>query len=296
MELNKVVGRIECELAAGFPELHFRQALTEADVNAYGPEIEDDLIAALMSLVRASGAQSVDVATGFRSRNLMGACADVVEYSVLTVTMSLKPNVMAEYFAAPEHYSPELQLLTQTVENSGGRVETSVADLSRLRLTICLPYCDDTADASAEKSAGETVLLVEDEEFVRGVTKEVLEMAGYRVLEATNGETAIAVFDENEGNVDLVLTDVVMPGMNGRDLAEHLSKRRPSLKMLFMSGYTENAVLRRGLEDDCAAYLQKPFALQTLTDKVREVLRGNPVPHAATQWAAVDAGTETFGV
>lgn len=89
-----------------------------------------------------------------------------------------------------------------------------------------------------------TILLVEDEASVRGVTREVLEIEGYRVLEAEDAIDGIRVCEEFCGRIDLVLTDVIMPGMNGRDMARKLTERHPRLKIMFMSGYTDNPVLR----------------------------------------------------
>lgn len=289
MDLNRIVDRVERELAAAFPALKIRSLRADGDVYAQAPDIEDDLIAALVHLVRKAQAQVVQVATGFRPRNA-AAGVDVLEFSVLTVTM-VSAGSLAKRAVAREEKSAALQLLMQSVESARGKLEFAAAGVSCLRLTICLPYCDqDAGELGGDKSAGETVLLVEDQDLVRGITREVLEMAGYRVLEAADGETAIAVFNQNRGLVDLVLTDVEMPGMSGRDLAEQLAARRPTLKTLFMSGYSEETVLRRG--QDCASYLQKPFAVETLTEKVREVLR---MPGEPAAWSG-DVGADMHSV
>jgi len=119
---------------------------------------------------------------------------------------------------------------------------------------------------------GEMILLVEDEEFVRSVTKEVLEMNGYLVLEARDAQEGLEIFGKHGSEIDLLLTDVVMPGMNGRDLAARLVERKPLLKTIFMSGYTDNAIMRKGMVDERVRYLQKPYTLNGLSDLVREVL------------------------
>lgn len=120
----------------------------------------------------------------------------------------------------------------------------------------------------------ETILLVEDEAYVRDIAREVLEMCGYTVLSAKDASEGIGIFERHQGEIHLLVTDVVMPGMNGRELAERLMARRPSLKAIFISGYTDNDVLRNGFDSPKAVYLQKPFTLAALSRKVREVIEG----------------------
>lgn len=117
-----------------------------------------------------------------------------------------------------------------------------------------------------------TILLVEDEDFVRNITREVLELSGHCVLEANDANSGIQLFEEMYDQIDLVLTDVVMPGMNGRDLANRLLSMRPDLRVVFMSGYTDNAIVREGFSDPRLNYLQKPFTLDALNEKIHEVL------------------------
>ena len=118
----------------------------------------------------------------------------------------------------------------------------------------------------------ETVLLVEDEHGVRRLARLSLERHGYTVLEASSGREAIELSDTYEGDIDVLLTDVVMPEINGREVSERLRERRPTLKVLFMSGYNDDAVVRHGVVDSPAAFLQKPFDARTLATKVRDVL------------------------
>jgi len=121
----------------------------------------------------------------------------------------------------------------------------------------------------------ETLLLVEDEAAVRKSTREFLMMSGYSVLEAPNGEEALQISRHHDGNIDLMITDVVMPQLSGAKLAEELAKERPAMKVLFVSGYAENTVLRHGAIDVSTRFLQKPFSLKTLAHKIREVLEIN---------------------
>jgi len=118
----------------------------------------------------------------------------------------------------------------------------------------------------------QTILLVEDEEMVRGLMCEVLEMEGYEVVACAHPDEAIAVCRRHSGQIDLLLTDVVLPGMNGRVMANQILGILPELRTVFMSGYTEHALLQEGEVDPHLEYLQKPFTLLTLTQKLADVL------------------------
>jgi len=127
----------------------------------------------------------------------------------------------------------------------------------------------------AALGGSETVLLVEDEESVRGLVRETLAGKGYRVVEAENGEAGLAAAAKHEGTIDLVVTDVIMPGMTGREMVRQLSKTHPETKVLYLSGYTEDAITGEGTIEPGTAFLQKPFTLLHLSRKVREVLGQN---------------------
>jgi CheY-like chemotaxis protein len=119
----------------------------------------------------------------------------------------------------------------------------------------------------------QTILLVEDEEMVRRLMCEVLEQEGFEVLACSTPAEAIAVSRRHDGHIDLLLTDVVMPGMNGRAMAESIQEFLPQLRVVFMSGYTEHALTHEGQVDPKFEYLQKPFTLKSLTQKLTKVLR-----------------------
>ena len=112
---------------------------------------------------------------------------------------------------------------------------------------------------------------MEDEEMVRGLARRILEMSGYVVLEAGNGREGLALCEAHQGTIDLLLTDVVMPELGGRELAEAALKRRPGMKVVFMSGHTEDVILKEGIEKG-SYFLQKPFRPIDLAQKVREAL------------------------
>jgi len=144
---------------------------------------------------------------------------------------------------------------------------------------VYLPRVEESAEElspvkSQQSEAGgcETVLLVEDEESVRELVRVTLASRGYQVLEAENGESGLRIAESFKEHIDILITDVVMPGIGGRELARKLLLLRPGISVLYLSGYTEDAVVTRGALGPRTAFLQKPFTLQNLAKKVREVL------------------------
>jgi two-component system cell cycle sensor histidine kinase/response regulator CckA len=118
----------------------------------------------------------------------------------------------------------------------------------------------------------ETALLVEDEEMVRDLACRILAGQGYTVLEARHSDEALLLSEKYEGPIHLLVTDVVMPGMRGGELAERLASSRPDMKVLYVSSYTDNAIVNQGMLNPGVAFLQKPFTPANLAYKVREVL------------------------
>jgi CheY-like chemotaxis protein len=140
--------------------------------------------------------------------------------------------------------------------------------LPRVMSEIEAPIDDNVTVQSAE--GHETILLVEDEEEVRVLIRDELRKLGYRIIEARNGVEACLVATPHIGKLKLLLTDIVMPGMNGTELARHLRVVKPELKLLFISGYTDDVGIGAG--DPASAYLQKPFTPEALASSVRELL------------------------
>jgi CheY-like chemotaxis protein len=164
------------------------------------------------------------------------------------------------------------------MKQSGGHIEVYSEPGIGTTFKIYLPAAEEpltTAKApdGAERLHGsETVLLVEDEAGVRGLAFLALRTHGYTVMAADGGKEALQEVAKHRGEVDLLATDVVMPGMSGRELAEILRPRFPKLQVLYMSGYTNDAVVRHGLVQEEVAFLQKPYTPLSLVRKVRQVL------------------------
>ncbi len=164
------------------------------------------------------------------------------------------------------------------VRQSGGYVWVYSEPQQGTVFKIFLPLVEEAAlslDSPVEAASlngSETVLVVEDDAGVRGLVCKLLKMKGYSVLEAAGGNHAIEICECHKGAIDLMITDVVMPQMSGCDLAERLMDLRPAMKVLYMSGYTDNSTLHHGVLSTDMAFIQKPFAPESLARKVREVL------------------------
>ncbi|HKM46038.1 MAG TPA: PAS domain S-box protein [Terriglobales bacterium] len=158
---------------------------------------------------------------------------------------------------------------------------------------VYLPRVEDSAEATSpaksppnEAGGCETVLLVEDEESVRELVRVTLASRGYKVLEAEDGERGLQIAESCKEHIHILITDVVMPGIGGRELAKKLLLLRPGISVLYLSGYTEDAVVAPGALGPGTGFLQKPFTLQNLAKKVREVIRSQPDTKSATKSAS----------
>ena len=165
------------------------------------------------------------------------------------------------------------------VQQSGGHVTVASEPGKGSTFCIYLPQVQENTAAAqpsprpVEPTRGkEIILLAEDEDAVRSFARQVLQRSGYEVLEARNGEEALLLGQSHPGPIHVLVTDVVMPQLSGYDLAQQLCPSRPDMKVLYLSGYTDSIIFRRGLVVSGPAFLQKPFKPEELSGKVREVL------------------------
>src|SRR5882762_5928827 len=174
------------------------------------------------------------------------------------------------------------------VKQSGGYIWVYSEPGKGTAFKIYLPRVAEPSESAAvlapfsetprAEGGKETILLVEDEDNLRRLARQYLEKQGYNVVDAADGAMALEIAVAHEGVIHLLLTDVIMPGMNGRELAQRMMEIRPNVKVLYMSGYTENVIAHNGTLDAGVSLLQKPFNLRDLKDRVREVLDSTPIP------------------
>jgi CheY-like chemotaxis protein len=190
-------------------------------------------------------------------------------------------HVFEPFFTTKEHGKGTglgLSTVYGIVEQSHGHIQVDSALGAGTTFTIHLPRVEEPlAEAPADpgrrlRTTSRTVLVVDDEPEVLGLASEILRRVGYVVLEAADGATALDVARRHEGEVHLLVTDMVMPGLSGRDLSERLRALRPSLRVLYISGYVQDASARAALASERSAFVAKPFSPELLTDRVRELL------------------------
>ena len=172
-----------------------------------------------------------------------------------------------------------LAMVYGIVKQSGGSIEVHSEEGAGTTFEIYLPVADEPAEAFVRKReqpelapGSETILLVEDEEGVRSLAAEILGELGYTVHDFANPEEVLTFCESFEGDVDLLLTDVIMPGASGAELAGRMQSYYPSARVLYMSGYTDDFIVRHGELGEGVAFLRKPFSPQALANKVRDVL------------------------
>jgi CheY-like chemotaxis protein len=198
------------------------------------------------------------------------------------MTPEIQAHIFEPFFTTKEKGKGTglgLAMVYGTVKQSGGYIWV-YSELGRgATFKIYLPRIRDEAETAQDSEAparpamgSETILLVEDEEAVRALAAQSLEEQGYKVLESTSPEDAIEISRRYTEPIHLLLTDVVLPRISGRKIAEHLTPLRPGMKVLYMSGYTDDTILRAGVLEAGTAFLQKPFTPTSLAHRVREVL------------------------
>ena len=197
------------------------------------------------------------------------------------MTQEVKERVFEPFFTtkgAGKGTGLGLSTVYGIVKQSGGNIWVYGEPEKGAAFKIYLPRVDEPTEVFKEKlvkdlpRGSETVLLVEDEEEVRKLAAQILQRQGYKVLEAPQGGDALLICEQHQTPVHLMLTDVVMPGMSGHQLAERLKSLQPEMKVLYMSGYTDNTIIQHGVLVEGVNYISKPFTVDALARKVREVL------------------------
>ena len=211
-----------------------------------------------------------------------------VVLSVSDTGVGIPPEVMAKIFEpffttkeAGKGTGLGLATVYGIVKQSGGHVAVHSEVGIGTTFKLYLPQVEQPTESSQTRSpipapprGTETILLAEDEAAVRGLTRTILTACGYQVLEAADGDEAVRVAVEHEGPIHLLLTDVVMPGVGGRAVAERLTEQYPGIRVIYVSGYTDDAVIRHGVLRDVVNFIQKPFTPAALARRVRDVLDG----------------------
>jgi len=193
-----------------------------------------------------------------------------------------QPHIFEPFFTTKEQGKGTglgLATVYGIVKQSGGTIEVTSTPGCGATFRISFPRVSETPEPATVRGpvphllrGTETVLLVEDEEGVRELARDVLRTNGYTVFEARHGGEALLICERHPGPIHLLLTDVVMPQMSGRELADRLRSLRREVRVLYMSGYTEDAVVQRGAGHPDAVFLQKPFLPETLASHVRAAL------------------------
>jgi CheY-like chemotaxis protein len=283
--LRRLIGEdiaLELELPTGLPAIkadrgHLTQIIMNLAVNARDAMPRGGTLRVSTSVVALDDAQVARIGTSGRG--------DHVRMTVEDTGHGMDESTMRRIFepffttkAIGKGTGLGLATVYGIVKQAGGGIDVQSQPGRGSTFSIFLPVTAADAGqarpapASADQGGGETVLVVEDEDAVRSLVARVLRSRGYRVLEAASGTLALAVVDAHIGAIDLILTDVIMPGMSGPELVRRLIAERPALRVIYMSGYTQDEVLHHGVRQDTASFLEKPMTPGGLAAKVREVL------------------------
>jgi PAS domain S-box-containing protein len=256
---------------------HFSQVLMNLCVNARDAMLH-------------GGTLTIETRNSTIGERLLDKRSDVTpgDYVLLSVTdtgagisKDVQEQIFEPFFTTKERGKGTglgLSTVFGIVNQSGGHVWVDSEPGKGACFTVCLPRVRDAmivaapAHTEGVPRGAETLLVVEDEEALREAVCDFLGSLGYRLLAAHSGRQALAVARQHEGVIDILITDVVLPGMGGRELSQTLTGLRPNLKTIYMSGYTDDAVLQHGVRGEGVTLLQKPFSLVTLARKVREML------------------------
>jgi CheY-like chemotaxis protein len=218
------------------------------------------------------------------TRNVHGRAGAEVMISVADTGSGIAPEIKDRVFeplfttkGVGKGTGLGLSVVHGIIEEAGGRIELRSEVGIGTTFEIYLPVIDAPIEriddvASAGAQGVERIVFVDDDLYVRATASRALRSRGYTVLEASDAQAALTLLRDHGDTIDLLVTDVVMPTMDGRELADAARKERPSLRVLYTSGYTDDAVLRHGVRQAEVAFIEKPFRIHALAGKVRQVL------------------------
>ena len=294
IDLNDIVRSMETMLRRLIGENLELVTMLEASpshIRADAVQIQQALLNLVINARDAMPTEGMVVITTGNSREAIGSDAQAIPLVTLSVSDSghgmdhdTLARIFEPFFSTKEVGKGSglgLATVDGIVAQSGGRIRVDSEPGQGTTFTILLPSTDDRSpdsvplEPTASTNGSETVLLVEDEAALRRLSRRVLAQFGYTVVEAPNGEEALQLAEAYNGPIHLVLTDVVMPRMSGRDLAHRVLTSHPEAKVLFMSGYTDDAVVQHGVQTQEVSLLRKPFTPYALAARVREVLDGS---------------------
>ncbi|WP_262269251.1 PAS domain-containing protein [Microvirga yunnanensis] len=234
---------------------------------------------------------NADLADASEAERLGITLGQYVAVSVADTGTGMPPDVIAHVFEPFFTTKPEgqgtglgLPMVYGFAQQSEGhlKIESEVGQGTTIRIYLpryhgaaIVEVPDTTLAAAPRAGAGETVLIVEDEPVIRDLIIEVLQDLGYRTLAAVDGPTGLSVLRSQQGRIDLLVTDLGLPGINGRDLADEARDARPGLKVLFITGYAENAALVSGFLKPGMEVVTKPFAVEALAARIRSIIEGD---------------------
>jgi PAS domain S-box-containing protein len=255
------------------------------------------LVQLLMNLaVNSRDAMPLGGTLALVTRNLEGKRGPEVMISVADTGTGMSPEVKARVFeplfttkGIGKGTGLGLSVVRGITETVGGHIELRSEVGSGTTFELYLPATDTALPKrehiATDRSRGnERIVVVDDDPFARASASRALRSRGYTVLEASDGQAALQLLREHGGHLDLLVTDVVMPNMDGRQLAEAALQVRPDMRVLYTSGYTDDAVLRHGVQHAEVPFIEKPFGIQALAGKVRQILDA-----ASTEAPAVDS-------
>ncbi len=267
MDLNQFALQLETLLAAAYSQPITTNLSTDIESAGVQPGLADDLLEVLVEEICAYGRiEGILIWTEQR---------DVEEAKSSRVSLSIE--VYSRQIIVAEPKTKSMRELSARLRASGCELRVRAAAGRWMRYEITFPVVMESDHAVYRSGRGETILLVEDDDAIRDVTSQVLEGCGYHVLAAKDTETAIDIFTRNRGRIGVLLTDLGLAGESGEELAEELSQSDPRLKVILMSGYTDREMIGREFGDTGMAYLSKPFSVESLLDKVRQVTQSQLV-------------------